>query len=231
MNSLGGLIGGVVGGVVGASIWAGISYGTGYEIGWIAWGIGGLVGFGFAVGTRGSGGVHAGIGAVAVTVLSLLGGKYAAVELAIRDELGSKSEFIESAVADLANDELMVSYLADDIIQLRVSRGEPVDWPPGVDPAEADEETEYPPEIWAEAQPKWDRMSGQERQASRDEVAERIRFNVGTYFDEVSKYGFTSSFGMMDLLFFGLAIVTAYQIAGRRATETTEPQESPEEAV
>ena len=47
MNMGRGIIGGALGGLIGAVIWAGISYFTGYEIGWIAWGVGGMVGLGY----------------------------------------------------------------------------------------------------------------------------------------------------------------------------------------
>ena len=44
MNRFGALAGGVVAGSIGALIWAAIAYFTGYEVGWVAWGVGGLVG-------------------------------------------------------------------------------------------------------------------------------------------------------------------------------------------
>lgn len=41
---------GLVGGLVGAAGWAGVARLTGYEIGWFAWGVGGLVGYTVALG-------------------------------------------------------------------------------------------------------------------------------------------------------------------------------------
>ena len=143
MNIIGGIIGGVLCGIIGAAIWAGISYGTGYEIGWIAWGVGGLVGLGCAWGSKGSGALP-GTVAIIVTLLSILGGKYAAVELSIRKEIGSETEAVQSALAELQDDELVVSYLSDEIIEDRSSRGETVEWPPGVDPAEATKQSDLP---------------------------------------------------------------------------------------
>jgi hypothetical protein len=40
------LVGGLVAGAIGAGIWAVIAYFTGFELGWIAWGVGLLVGVG-----------------------------------------------------------------------------------------------------------------------------------------------------------------------------------------
>jgi hypothetical protein len=133
MNIIGCIIGGVIGGLIGAALWAGISYSTGYEIGWIAWGVGGLVGLGCGWGGKG-GGTLSGTVAVIITILSILLGKYAAVDFAIRKEIGSETEVVQTALADLQHDEFVVSYLSDEIIGERSSRGETVEWPSGVDP-------------------------------------------------------------------------------------------------
>ena len=41
---------GLIGGAIGAAVWAGVVAVTQYEIGWIAWGVGGLVGYAVAAG-------------------------------------------------------------------------------------------------------------------------------------------------------------------------------------
>jgi hypothetical protein len=70
-----GIVGAVVGGVVGALIWGGVIYFANYEIGFIAWGVGGLVGFcALFMGARGIGmGVICGL----IAALSICGGKVA----------------------------------------------------------------------------------------------------------------------------------------------------------
>ena len=68
-------------------------------------------------------------------------------------------------------------------------------------------------------------MSEQERQAYRAELAEGLRDEVGAFYDGAIKVGFTESFAALDLLFFGLAILTAFRIAGRRAPQTAESPE------
>src|SRR3989344_8188676 len=45
-NFVGALIGGLIGAIIGGSIWYGIAVVTGYEIGYVALGLGYLVGFG-----------------------------------------------------------------------------------------------------------------------------------------------------------------------------------------
>jgi hypothetical protein len=68
----------LAGGLVGAAVWMGIAVGTGYEIGWIAWGIGVLVGFGSALG--GGKGKNAALFCAAVAVAAILSGKYFTVQ-------------------------------------------------------------------------------------------------------------------------------------------------------
>ena len=46
MGMIGPVIGGIFGGMVGVFIWVEVGYFTHYEVGWIAWGVGFLVGFG-----------------------------------------------------------------------------------------------------------------------------------------------------------------------------------------
>lgn len=222
MNMLKSLIGGLIAGLVGAAIWAAISFWTGYEIGWIAWGIGGLVGFAVALG--GQQGMTAGLAAVVISVLAIMGGKYATVELLVNKELGGSEQMVEQAVDRLENEEFVVSWLADGIIEERTAQGEEITWPPGVTAEEAeqpDEESEYPPEIWSEAASQWDGMPPEERDAYRAQLADMIRQNIEENFaafrTEIKRDGFSASFGPLDIVFILLAVVTAFKIG--RGTE------------
>lgn len=203
-------------------IWAGISCFTGFEIGWIAWGVGGLVGLGCVWGSQGSGRAL-GVAAVVITLLSILAGKYAAVELSIRREIGSQEEVLQSAVAELQKDEVVISYLADEIVEERQSQGETIQWPAGVNPEEASQQSDYPVAVWSEAASKWEGMPTQEREQYREQLKEHVRTNVQAFFSNISSYGFRSSFGVMDLLFFGLAVATAFKIATNESTPDTQP--------
>ena len=82
--NIGGIIGGTIAAIIGAVIWGAIAFYGKVEIGYLAIGIGLLVGFGVSAGSR-SGGVGAAAIAVILTVLSLVGGKYAAVQMAVMD--------------------------------------------------------------------------------------------------------------------------------------------------
>ncbi len=114
-NLVGGIFGAVVAGLIGAGIWTGIAYGTGYEIGWIAWGVGALVGFGALIGARREASPMLGGIAVIVAILALLAGKYITIELFIDEEIGDGSEILQNVIAGLDDPETLISYMADTV--------------------------------------------------------------------------------------------------------------------
>lgn len=217
------VLGGLLGGVLGAALWALIALVTSYEIGWIAWAVGGLVGYGVALGNRGAphSPVASGVLAAAITLLAIPAGKYALVELSVP----SDAELVSILMENTRNDEFVISYVADDVVDELEASGETVDWPPGVDPAVASTREEYPPDVWTEAEARWASMSEGEREDFRGVVEEITRENVAASLPEIRATirdgAFLRSFAPMDLLFFGLAVVTAYGVAagGRKTGE------------
>lgn len=231
MNRLGALAGGVIAGSIGALVWAGIAYFTGYEVGWVAWGVGGLVGFGVVLGNSGNRSRAAGIIAVVITVMALMAAKYTTVQLVLSDG----SEITEALVSGLQDDELVVSYIADDVVVEFMSDDIPVHWPVGVDPSQATTQVEYPADVWTIAQSRWDGMVLTEREEYRSSLEEMVTANLALALDELrgelAQVGFIGSFGFLDIIFFGLAIATAYKVAAVAATEQQvmqQPDQQPE---
>jgi len=232
MKSLGAILGGSIGGLIGAVIWAVVTHYSGYEIGWIAWGIGGLVGVGVRLGTSASGGISHGGTAAIIALVAVLGGKWAAVRFELsafmaaddaplsviagtivveREEAGTRvpmppEEYAESlremyppdvwnealrrweaidpqqqdamrALPPLANPQIWLVWLADDVVAQFESDGRDVDWPPGMDIESAWREAHYPADVWAEAQTEWDAMREPDREAYKEirEAADRAR--------------------------------------------------------
>jgi len=227
----GAVAGGVIAGAIGAIVWAGIAYLTGYEVGWVAWAVGGLVGFGVVIGNSGQRNRYLGALAVVITVLTIVAAKYTTVQLVLSND----SEIMSAVVAGLENDELVISYLADNVVVEFMSEDKPVEWPAGVDPSQASTEVEYPSDVWAVAQSRWDRMSLDERERFRSDLAETVSANLAVAMDDVrgemAHLGFVGSFGLMDIIFFGLAIATAYKVAAvsQRPAEAELPVESAKE--
>ena len=127
MNIPKAIIAGVIAGGIGAFLWAGISYGTGYEIGWLAWGIGAVVGVAVLQGGGAEPSPLGGLVAVVITLVSICGGKYMAVEWTVSDFLSEDSELM----ASIGTDEHLTSLLADEVIEDRMANGKPVKWPAG----------------------------------------------------------------------------------------------------
>lgn len=124
------------------------------------------------------------------------------------------------------------------IVEDRQSRGNEVEWPEGVKPDQASKQADYPPEIWAQAASEWEKMPDAEQEDYRANLAELARQNIDAVFADISKESFLNSFSAMDLLFFGLAVVTAYKIAApaeeaaspsEADSETNEEDEAPQE--
>jgi hypothetical protein len=194
---VGALLGGLVAAAVGGGAWAAIGYATGYEIGWLAWGIGLLVGVGVHFGGKGKLGTHTGLLAGALAALAVAGGKYGVVYATLDRELGS---------APAVTDENVISFIADDVVAARLDAGEPVEWPAGVDPDEAWVESDYPPDVWAEAAAHWDSLDA----TGRDEWRAYANPSIDTM--ALTNEIYTSTFNAFDLLWFALAIGSAFKI-------------------
>ena len=198
---------GVIAGAIGAAIWAAIAVATEHEIGWIAWGIGLLVGFGVRIGA-GSESEGPGYGALAsiLAVLAIVGGKYAAIHYSV-----------ESAVADnmLAGgltDEDMIVGIADEVVLQFEEAGEPLNWPPGQDVEVADSQGDYPPNVWAEATRIYESLPAEDREAEKRGQQAAIEQNLPQLKAQFRDEAFRNSFSPIDILFFVLAIATAFKL-------------------
>ena len=164
MKFMGAIIGGLVAGIVGAVIWAAITILAQVEVGYVAWGIGALVGFGTSLGSRG-GGVAPALIAVLITVASIAGGKYAAIKYYTSDMDSSGIAYTgEDAVASL-------------IYEMPEEQKKEFESLPEVDEANYEDEivsNDFPPEVWAWGQAQWADMSDDEQSAYIDTQKQAI---------------------------------------------------------
>ena len=225
---------GCVVGAAGAAAWTGIAYFANLEIGWLAWGIGLAVGLACVKGA-GYGSKLIGTTASIITLVAILLGKYATIELAVNDEFGDPEALIQESIAAL-NEEALTSYLADEIIEELDADGKGVEWPAGVNPEIASTKAEYPAEVWSTAEERWNALSKEDKEAFRASIEEDIRAGFGANFGElqaqIRNQSFLQSFGLMDLVFFGLALYTAFAVGQSdtlsedSATENTDSDDS-----
>lgn len=197
------VIGGVVGGALGALIWAMISYHAGVEIGWIAWGVGGLVGFTVRVGAGDEEGTAYGLLAVAIAVAALVGGKWVAVDLSVDAE---KDRAIAAHRAVAADEE---TALFDIGLHLALDAEMAV-------AATAERLDELPLEVRHAALEIWDAMDLDAQNEYLARLSAEHEAQVEVIAAAWRSEAFTSSFGLLDLIFFGLAVVTAFGLGANR---------------
>lgn len=205
MNFLMPVVGGTVAGLIGAAVWAAIAHFAHREVGWVAWGVGGLVGLGVRIAAKEDDGPKFGVLAGVIAVLAILGGKYAGAHLIVADEAARLSG---AAVSEDA----MIGINAYSVAKERAAKGQKVAFRPGVTAETADSKIDYPPDVWAEATKRWKAQTPAE-QAGRMEALKQLQ-NVGL---EGAKGRardriFQDSFSAFDLLWFGLATFTAFRL-------------------
>lgn len=207
------IISALIGAIIGAAIWAGITYFTNYEIGWIAWGIGLLVGIAVRMGAGNEAGFGPGAVAAIFAVASILAGKYAAVHLLVNSKLSEAP-----TVTFTETDEIV--QLADEVASEWQESKKTMSWPPGQSVETAQAESDYPKDVWAEAKKRWDAIPAEEQQARIKAAEEQFAELKGMLVDGVVEQGFTSSFSPADLLFFGLAIFTAFKVGSGLSSDS-----------
>jgi len=162
MNILKFFIGGLIGALIGASIWAAISHYASFEIGWIAWGIGILAGFGVRTASNHGECRSAGVVAVLCALIGLLGGKFAGAYLDVHS--------MSSGTTEIEYEQHAKAYLANDVVESWTAADREITWPRGAAPYEAWKETDYPSSIWTKAKAEWNSMDGIEQASLLDDT-------------------------------------------------------------
>jgi len=195
-SPLGFIILGLAAAALGGGIWAGITIMTGYEVGYVAWGIGALVGFGVAVGAQGHPAAPA--AAAGLAVLGLVIGKLAIAQFggvgAFVDEISGDQELMAEALLELwvANGEIDA-----DVVAAIEGNGP-------VTPAIEDKiRTAYTDAVAHAAT-----LSGSERTEVAEAYAKTLLGSV-SFADRLN-------LGLFDFLWFGLAVVTAFRVASNQ---------------
>ncbi len=83
-----------------------------------------------------------------------------------------------------------------------------------MDPDLAEKKSDYPADVWGVAATSWAQMTEEQRTEYKQECIAMVKTNLAKYTAEITNEGFMNSFGPMDLLFFGLAVFTAFRVAG-----------------
>jgi hypothetical protein len=197
-------VGGIVASLIGAAVWAAISYFANAEVGYVAWGIGLLAGLGVAMMAKGATDQMTGVIAAVCAVGGVLLGKYVAVYFLVAQAMPA-DQFV-------LNDKGMVTQLAWTIAAEREAAGKPI-VPGGNKKVEqVDDAAELSADIHDEAHKRWNALPADERQRQMVEQQAAMNVLLNGVADQARNAGFRESFGMFDLLWFGLAVATAFRI-------------------
>jgi hypothetical protein len=181
-----------VGAGVGAAIWGAIAYKSQYEVGWVAWGLGGLAGLGMLIGFR-TASLIGGVVAAGLSVLSIVAAKFVVFGLLLDTLVGQMLAPAGTPREDLVN-----------LMAFKAARE---------DPATESAHKETADEMYARELEKAEPIVAA---LSDDEVARRITvlnaearafFRTG-----MNRQFFQIMFSWKDVIFIGLALATAFKI-------------------
>lgn len=205
-------VGALVCGAIGAGVWYALAMNTHREFGWIAWGVGALTGFGAAVGARSHVGAMTGLIAAAISAGAVMAGKYMVVENIVGQ--------IEHTTARqvVASEEHAIGLIARDVAKENEAAGKNYQWPEDVKRDEAMLEEDFPPQIWTEAKAKFDALDEDQKSQRVDAATAMIKNELHGVMNEVRSEGFAAMFGPIDILFFLLAVASAFSIGAGAKT-------------
>ncbi len=203
-----GLAGAAIGGLAGALVWTLIGYFLNVEVGWIAWGIGALVGFGMAKGAEESTNTMTGVIAAVIALVTIAGGKYAVVYLQVDKAL---AEAMASADSQLTMDDVKVA-LADQVVEEFTQEGKKVEWAEGMTLETAESQADYPKDVWAEADKRFTGMPEADRDAMLASMKESQAEFMAVFAEEFRSQGFKDSLSPWDALWAILALGTAFKL-------------------
>jgi len=200
------ILGGLIGASAGVLVWVLVGYFAHREVGWIAWGVGFLTGFGVRYAAYlcdDDASVAKGVFAAVVAIVAIVCAKYFVFTLLVAD---SKNEAQQLQKMLPGADDTAITNIARDLATQAAKRGENIVWPPGVTATTASKEGDFPPTIWSDAVLHWlGTGTPQEKEQKKQRFAASLKLSV-------IEPEFSDSFSPFDLLWFGLAIVTAFKV-------------------
>ncbi|QDU86240.1 hypothetical protein Pla163_33910 [Planctomycetes bacterium Pla163] len=196
--------GALAGGIIGALVWAGIVLATEYEIGYVAWGVGALVG-GAAV-FMGAAGRSAGIVCGLIALVSIFGGRWLSASWILSD---ARDEYIESELTP----DLHTEYQADAELWRDVDRGDS-----GAVKAFMIERAYSTPPVAVAEVADFNEFVAPRLEFFADEspTLEEWHAFEAAFFPAMSFEFFKDSFSAIDLLFAFLGISTAFGLVSKR---------------
>lgn len=208
----------IAAGVLGALLWAAIAYFADMEIGLLAWAIGAAVGFAMLMGAEDKVGLNTGIAAVVIASITILAGKFLSVEFAIQSEINQILVDQEQRLD--SDDQFAITYVADDILFEYEEANRPLDFPLNANIDSPESSADYPVNVWAEADERWQAMTDADKEQVRQKATENAEEAMASIADLARKEGFKSSFSFFDILWFAFGGFSAFKIGSGISNES-----------
>jgi hypothetical protein len=203
-----GCLGAAIGGAIGSGIWAAVAYNLHIHSGWIAWGVGVLTGMGMIAVARGHAGAITGGLAAIIAVLAVAGGHYFTVSAEV-DRIIKHGPSARVIVTD----EFATAMIAREVAADMEKKGAKLQWPPEAEDHETGiKKSEFPANVWAQADGRWKKLTPQERDDMKSALQQMVQERMQTAAAEIKTAGFVESFSLFDILWFLLAIGSAFSI-------------------
>ena len=192
MGTIRWIFGGLIGAAVGVLIWVLVGYFTQYEIRWIAWGIGFLVGFGVryaAYLNDDEASLGKGVVAAAIAIAAIITAKFIVFMLLVG---GSGGDAGHDWASEIPPED------ADAIAE----RTKDLKLPPGLADVDWAEAEKHQPGLPQQDHPSRTQLSPEDQRKFEEQLAQLL----------AEKPTFADFFSPWDLLWFGLAVFTAFKI-------------------
>jgi len=191
---------GLVGGTIGGAVWVVIAFALQRQFGIIAWGVGALTGLGVAMAAGRRAGRATGLLAAGLALCVILACKLVVAILFV-------NQWAAQLEAPALREQQIVFQEAQAIAQEQQDKGAKLNWPSGKSLDNAAELADFPASIAKQAQKNWDAQTPRmkELQKNMSQIAQAGRaFVIGL--------AFVGSFSFFDLLWFFLAMGSAFRL-------------------
>ncbi len=196
---------GIIAGLVGALIWAAIAYFAHIQLGFIAWVIGGMVGFAVAAASKGEADQVSGCAAAVIAIAAILGGKYITAMAIV-------SNFAPNVSEMRTTDEDAQASFAYEIVKAADQSGRKLVWPEGKTADNAESLADYPKDVAKEAADRWTAMSGPEQSAFKVDRDAKTTAVMSTLRGTMTHDAFMHSFTFLSMVFCVFALITAFKV-------------------
>ncbi|QQS08948.1 MAG: hypothetical protein IPK69_13385 [Phycisphaerales bacterium] len=199
----------VLAGLTGAALWAVISWKANSEWGILAWGIGFAVGFAMHFGAQEERSSATGILAALIAVAAIVLGKYGAVA-AMQHTMNAN---VVQSITEGTNAESMVLDYAYELAVEIEENGKPVAWRNGIQSSDdAESITDFPPDIQKKANDRWSALTPEEQEQAIATARDESLKSWKDFSSTLTVSAFLQSFGLFDILWGFLAIMSAYRL-------------------